>query len=95
VIVVSRTTKAEHKGALRTTELGQPATLVYALVCLGRVEAGQGREQECRSLIGSALNLFGPLGMRVPLKWISRSGFLDHPRVGGGAAADARATESP
>ncbi len=41
-------------------ELGQATTLVYALVCLGWVEAAMGMEQDCRRHVAAALDIAGP-----------------------------------
>jgi DNA-binding CsgD family transcriptional regulator len=47
------------------TEMGQTAALLYGLVCIAWVEAGQGRETECRAHVSEALTLFGPLGVSI------------------------------
>ena len=45
-------------------EGGQTSTLAFSLACLARVEAGQGREFECREHAGRAL-LFASSGVRA------------------------------
>jgi len=52
---------ASYAGATEAIELaeqtGQETVLGHALVCLARVEAAQGREEECRQHVGRALTL--------------------------------------
>ncbi len=45
-------------------EAGQTSTLAFSLACLARVEAGQGRELECREHAGRALS-FAESGVRA------------------------------
>jgi DNA-binding CsgD family transcriptional regulator len=59
------------------TELGQSAVLTYALVCLGWVEAAQGREQDCRSHVATALKLAGPLGTSIAAYAMAVLGLLE------------------
>jgi DNA-binding CsgD family transcriptional regulator len=42
-----------------------PAGLGWALICLGWVEAGLGREQDCRQHVAAALDAFGPPGATI------------------------------
>ena len=60
------------------TELGftGDAGLGWALICLGWVEAGLGREQDCRKHVAAALDAFYPPGTTVAAYAQSVLGFL-------------------
>lgn len=59
------------------TELGQTVALIYALICLGWVEAGLGREQDCRKHIAEALYLYPPFGWTAAGYCMSVLGLLE------------------
>ncbi len=67
-------------------ELGQPVTLEYALICLAWVEAGLGRELDCRRHIASALELAGQEGTTIAAYSTAILGLLE---LGLGNSAEA------
>jgi DNA-binding CsgD family transcriptional regulator/tetratricopeptide (TPR) repeat protein len=59
------------------TELGQTVQLIYALICLAWVEAGLGREQDCREHLDRALSLYPPFGLTAVGYCMSIRGLLE------------------
>jgi DNA-binding CsgD family transcriptional regulator len=55
---------AGHEAVTLARELRQPGDLLPSLVCLARLEAVQGLEQDCRAHVSEALEIAGERGFR-------------------------------
>ncbi|MEP6667156.1 MAG: helix-turn-helix transcriptional regulator, partial [Nocardioidaceae bacterium] len=56
---------AGHEAVTLARQLRQPGDLLPSLVCLAELEAGQGRESECRDHAREALEIAGERGFRA------------------------------